>query len=430
MKRVLWCWVVLVLVFGCVSCKPKHIHTLGEWTIEEYATCGDNGLQTAVCSECDETVEEVIPSTGEHSYDNQNPTMCHRCFRVDVDDTATLVDLGNAASATYSIGMAANCAWDLKLWNGKLYRGAGNYDTNSGKTLIWYFDIKDNRWVSTDILDDEAISRFYEIEDTIMAPGIDPTEEWDFGNYYRLTDDGWEKIRKVPDGIHTFDMCEYDGKVFLGLGCPATVSPVTYTTDHETYTSVPLYKDNTMYDTSTDSVLRCYEFFVYKDTLYALIYRNRADGNRTLEFFRYEEDKLVYVSTPPSTIGSSALTYNFFDGKFEYKDTYYIASNYLFSTTDFVNFNYQAMPDNARVSDVIVDGKDMYVLCYKKYDEEDYQVIIYKTNGTEFETLYSFDYEIPAHAFEKDGNTYYLAMGGGKQLPPNIHTGTVLRITL
>ena len=429
MKRILCCLVVLILALGCTSCKPKHIHTLGEWTIEEYATCGDSGLQTAVCSECDETVEEVIPPTGEHSYDNQNPTMCHRCFRVEIDDTATLVDLGNAASATYSVGMAANCAWDLKLWNGKLYRGAGNYDTNSGDTLIWYYDIADERWVPTDKVNDEAISRFYVIEDTLMAPGIDPTEDWELGNYYRLGEEGWEKIRKIPDGIHTFDMYEFDGKVFFGLGTPAEVSPVCYTTDHETYTSVPLYKDGTLYDISTDSVHRSYEFFVYNNTLYTLICRNCSDGNRTREFFRYEDDAFVYISDLPQNVSASVLTYNFFDGKCVYNDTYYIASNYLFSTTDFINFQYQPMPDDMCVSDVIVEGKDMYVLCYKQFDEEDFQVVIYKTNGTEFETVYTFDYEIPAHAFEKDGDTYYLSMGG-RRLQPNIHAGTVLRLTL
>ncbi len=424
------CFVLLIaLVIGCTACQPKHVHTVDEWTIDTYATCGDNGLQTGVCSSCGETVEEEIPPTGDHSYDKQNPTMCVRCFKVEIDDTATLVDLGNAASATYSVGMTSNCAWDLKLWNGKLYRGAGNYDTNSGKTLVWYFDIAKKQWIPTDVLDDESISRFVEVDGTLMAPGIDPTEGWELGNYYRLNDDGWEKIRKIPGGIHTFDLCELGDKLFFGLGCNGDLSPVCFTTDHENYTSLPLYKNGVPCDTINDSILRAYEFFVFKDALYALISRTNEDGNRYVEFFRYENDKMVYTADVPASIYRSNITYNYFDAKLIYNDTLYIASNYLYYTTDMVNFKQLEMPDNVFVADILVDGKDMYVLCNEEKDDGTFQTILYRTDGASFEKVYSFDYDIPAHAFEKDGNTYYLAMGG-KRVSPNIHTGTVLRIAL
>ena len=104
-----------------------------------------------------------------------------------------------------SIGFPAGnqceqAAWkvnELKLFDGKLFVGHGDYGVNTGPTDILYYDFEREAFVKEFTIDDEAIVRFRIIDDMLTVPGVDSTESWDFGNVYIRTEEGWVKKRTV-----------------------------------------------------------------------------------------------------------------------------------------------------------------------------------------------------------------------------------------
>lgn len=52
-------------------------HSFGEWRTERAADCSSSGERVRTCKYCDETQREVIPPTGEHSFDGEG--ICSVC---------------------------------------------------------------------------------------------------------------------------------------------------------------------------------------------------------------------------------------------------------------------------------------------------------------------------------------------------------------
>ena len=384
-----------------------HAHVAGEWTVEQPATCSKNGEQVRACTLCGAVTERQAITKLPHTFDGQN--ICTVCLTVDVADTA-IAELGNPFKGYYASGAAANCAWDIKVWNGKVYRGGGDYDKNTGNTSIWAYDIAASQWTATGTLSEEQVSRFAVIDGALMAPGIDPTDSWDYGNYYRLDGTEWTKFRTIPGGIHAFDMAKFDGKLFFGLGVDVTSSPVAYTTDNKEFTFVPLYKDGQPYDMTGITVIRVYEYFTCGGNLYAVLTRTTATGTRC-EIFRYEDDKMVYVTKASSLVSGARISYNMMNAKCEYNGAAYLATHYLYRTADGATFEKVALPGGENVSDLLIDGDSMLILSYIAKAGGGYTTVIYRMTGSDIAEVTRLDYAVPAHAFDKYGGYYYLAMG-------------------
>lgn len=143
----------------------------------------------------------------------------------------TYVELGIPTASRYSEGIRARCPWDMIVWNEKLYVGSGDYDSNSGPVDIWRYDTTKGVWENSGTVPDEEISRFCVIGDVLVAPGIDPTEDWTYGNYYKQDGEEWVKVRNISGGMHNFDMVEYNGSIFCGLGVASGEYPVVYSAD-------------------------------------------------------------------------------------------------------------------------------------------------------------------------------------------------------
>lgn len=344
--------------------------------------------------------------------------------------THTFVELGIPTASGYDAGAVANCPWDLKLWNGKLYRAAGDYDKNSGKTSIWAYDLKSHRWQNTFETSDEAIHRFVEIDGTLYAPGVDPTEDWDLGNYYVLNGDSWTKLRNLPNGIHNYDMVEFDGKIFAGLGVSAPNSPVVMSTDKgKTYNFVPLYKDGKQVDTTGMTYIRAYEYMVFNDQLYAYV---TLDEDKAL--YRFETDRMVWVGKSSGLVYSKRTNINYFNAKFQLGERYFLVSNHLIAVKDFADLSTAGravLPQNEYVSDALLEEGLMYVLAYRQKDDGTYQTVIYssKTGLTDsFTELAQFDYAVPPTSFAFDGDYFYIGMGSKHAVHEK--NGMLLRVKL
>jgi hypothetical protein len=115
----------------------------------------------------------------------------------------------------------ARNVWDLQAFEGRLYIGAGNSSNigpavNAGPVPVIRFDPATGLFEKEFTVDDEQIDIYRVLNGRLYIPGHDPRESWEFGNFYRLEDDGWAKHRTIRRTVHTYDMLAQDGLLFAG----------------------------------------------------------------------------------------------------------------------------------------------------------------------------------------------------------------------
>ncbi len=390
-----------------------HTHTFGEWVLQEASSCVAQGKETRRCGVCDFTETRTLPLE-EHSLNATN--MCKTCRKVIFDDNAPLVELGVVSDALYGSGAKANTPWDVKCWNGKVYRASGDYDKNSGASILAY-DVANRVWDTAYKVKDEAIHGFVEIGGKLVAPGIDATQGWEYGNYYELQADGkWKQIRNLPNGVHCFDMIECGGKIFAGLGTEKVGNTVAVSEDGgKTFTFVPLYKDGKLCDLSKYDHSRTYEFAQLQDTAYALVAFYTKSGSATWEIFRYEDGKMHYAAEGKTLLDGSEFSRKYFGGDFEFNGTCYLTARRLYAIKDFSDpssWQHISMPNSGKVSDAILHDGAIYVLSSRQdIKTKIYHVIIYKSTTGEagsFAEVASYDYSGFPLSFDYDGEHFYV----------------------
>lgn len=409
-----------------------HQHIFEDWHLSRVATCKYEGVETRKCTECGFEEERATPKEP-HSFRN-NTKICKVCQFVDLSGDETVVEMGNMTIYAYDYGSVATYAWDVMVWNGVIFRGAGDYDKNSGDTSFWTFDLAEGRWSSTGTATDEAIHRFVEIDGKLYAPGIDSRDGsgWDLGNYYVLEDGKWQKVRNVPQGIHCFDMIGFDGKMFIGVGTGESQKVVGISTDKgESWTYLPMYKDGQLMDVSghNQDWSRCYEFVEFDGKLYALVSFKEESGY-VREIFVYEDGKMVYVG---SGAFGGRVSRNYWQSKFEFNGKCFITAKGLYAVTDFSkpdSITQVKLPDGETATDAILYNNEMYVLSCKLQEDGSYKTVIYKTATGEagsFTEVVSYDYEGIPYSFDYDGKYFYVGIGAGSKNDAT-KAGMMLRI--
>ncbi len=127
--------------------------------------------------------------------------------------------------------------------------------------------------------DEEQISRFRILDGKLVVPGHDPTDSWEYGNWYRLEPGGWKKHRNIPGGIHCYDMIQFNGKMFAALGTKPHSEFVVMSQDGgKTWEGCGILG------------MRAYTLFAVADNLYVSLYRGVAayDGYLFHENIDYE----------------------------------------------------------------------------------------------------------------------------------------------
>jgi len=155
--------------------------------------------------------------------------------------------LGNPSASRFPEWMGwkySRNVWAMQRFNRKIYLGAGDSDLNTGPVPIWYFDPKTNQFEidttsggnyksAPGCVDEERISQFRIISGKLVIPGLDPRESWDLGNFYRKETNGWIKYRTIPDGVHTFDICKFNNRLFAAIGVAKPESSVIQISDDD-----------------------------------------------------------------------------------------------------------------------------------------------------------------------------------------------------
>ncbi len=134
--------------------------------------------------------------------------------------------VGNPLLSRYPRGEAvyARNVWDLQIFDGRLYIGAGNSNNrgpaqNAGPVPIIAYDPQRHVFQREYIVDDEQIDQYYIFDGELYLPGHDPRESWELGNLYRLaTGRKWRKLRTIPHAINTYALAIHNGVLYAGLG--------------------------------------------------------------------------------------------------------------------------------------------------------------------------------------------------------------------
>ena len=411
---------------------PQCDHQMGNWLVKRQATCAREGRQERICSVCYHAESKAIPMVA-HTFKTDSK-VCKMCYYVEIDPDAQVAELGILTERGFGPANLANSCWDVKIWNGQVFRGAGDYDKNTGATPIFAYDIATQKWQNYGTVPDMAVHSFEVIDGKLCAPGIDPSGGWELGNFYSLEDGKWKNNRTLPNGVHNFDMIEFDGKIFAGLGTEDADDTVAVSTDGgKSWSFVPLYQDGEPFDTSDYKWTRTYEFTQYNGQLYALVSFQLGIGSKHM-LFRYENGKMVVVNDQVySLLGGSSYNRKFWPGEFEFDGACYLTLGSLYAIRDFSNLDAKEkieMPNKETVVDAFLKDGVIYTLGFTQDKKtREYTIVIYKsTTGKtgSFTEVASFPYDVPPMSFDYDGNHFYV--GTGYESTKKEKMGMVLRV--
>ena len=343
--------------------------------------------------------------------------------------------LGIPLSSDYREGIPARTAWDIEICNGKLFVGGGDYDANSGPVPIYEYDLLTEKWKKSASLPDEQISRFIPWGDGLIAPGCDPRQDWTFGNVYIYDGDSWQTKRTIPGGIHQFDIVQFNGRMFVGLGVAPGEFPIAVSDDGgDSFQSVTMYKDGAVLDTSAPDgnlQIRVYDFFVLNNALYALYFR--YDGNKTqMEIYKYQNGSFYYYSNLPMKLSYRyRINFDVVTAKAELNGKMYFSTGKLYVSEDMINVSQINLGTNAVISDLrVIEGK-LFACVITPEEDGTYRTSIWQKSpyGDIFSELIYFTFPSPAQSFTYHNGTIYFGMGDGTISKSNPMNGSILRVS-
>ena len=345
-------------------------------------------------------------------------------------------DLGVPTIKRYPSGETVRCIWDTKVYDGKVYVGMGDYDKNTHPSDVWAYDIKKRKWVLTCSVDDEAIIRFIELGGNVLvAPGTDPSEDWEMGNYYILQNGKWQKQRVLPNVIHNFDIIDYDGKRMYGVGADYGLLPAIYTEDNgKTFKTFEFFKNGEPYLVKSEDYARGYEFFEVFSELYLLVHHTYVEIQKaSASIFKYKDGAFYYYCDGREFFTASRINMTITPAKAPFRNNYFYCTDYLYYTKETETFKTKwkvELPNGERVSDFVIHNGEMYILSFIEKETEGYTVTIYKTQTgvSDFNKVYSFDYGVPPISFDVYNKYAYVGMGDRKTVSDL--NGKVLRIRI
>lgn len=191
------------------------------------------------------------------------PSLPKNCYLME------LSSLGIPAAGNEHAAVRIN---DLQIFNGKIYIGYGDAVINTGPTDIIVFDLSTGEFKKEFTVDEEGIYTYKIVDSTLMIPGIDATEDWHFGNMYRLENETWEKYRSIPNGIHVHDIISYKDVLYVSTGTFGTIGDEVEHYFGALFSSTDKGETWSLaYATPSDdrSIFRVSSLLMYNDVLYA-----------------------------------------------------------------------------------------------------------------------------------------------------------------
>ncbi len=301
--------------------------------------------------------------------------------------------------------------WDMVIFNGCLYVGAGDYDKNVSPKNAYRYDLEAEIWEECGAIPDEQIDRFIVINDELYIPGTDPTEGWAYGNFFRLENDSFVKYRTLPKAIHTFDLVEYQDKLFAGIGRSDGKFPVLVSKDNgESFKDIPFSGTEELEDE------RVYQLFVFKERLYALC---------GTQIFEYNGDKFEFNCNWTDKYYRGYEFYTRIPAEVVYKDMLFLTSGYLYRCEEIEDIKFVGKK-GITVTDMAVFGEKLYLLCYEEKENGNYRITLREsTDGRTTRIIWELEYDLPALSFALNGNRVFLGIGDVSDIDSE-HKGNIL----
>ena len=259
-------------------------------------------------------------------------------------------ELGIPSSESYSdFYINARNPWDMIVGDGKLYIGGGDYDFNTGPADIWVYDTKTEKWSNSGAVEDEQIGRFIHLGNKIIAPGIDPRYDPENGRCYVLGDSKWETFCEVPDAVHTFDIIEFNGKLFFGIGTDdySKKTPIKVSSDGgKTFADVTVYYESVPVPEMEGCVcLRVTDFFIANGELYCLLVANNGKYHE-YRYFKYDGKNFQFHSKFGPNKSFANWQRSRIGEKVTFGDFCFLTTGYLYKTKNFTETTEVPSPYN------------------------------------------------------------------------------------
>ena len=327
-------------------------------------------------------------------------------------------------------GFLGRNLWDMIVYHDQLYVGCGDYTHNTGPINVWTFT-DDAGWKTEFTVDEEEISHFRILDDTLIIPGADAREGWDFGNWYERTPAGeWTKHRNIPNALHVWDIFDYQGLRFAAIGAEPEGEAVAISTDKGlTWTTqvVPLGSPVRSYTSCDESYVGRSQiigmFFTVGGQLYAdltgipnIICRNGVPevhgGFRTAHwdgvgFQPVPQDLFPGLRHRICCMMVTAVAFG--------NDTFYVAqtqSEYgLYRIDQTLNTQQLHFAECSRPQDLELSEGVVYVLCNEPHGE-DWRISVSATCDSEhWNEVFSVTASTFARSFVIWGNLVYWSLG-------------------
>lgn len=351
--------------------------------------------------------------------------------------SGNIVAIGNPLANRWPIKefVYARNIWDMQKYADKIYIGSGNSANrgpvpNAGPIDIWSYTPKTNQFTREGIVNDEQIDRFNIINGKLVIPGHDAAapDNWEFGNYYiREATNDWKKYRRIPNGIHVYDMIEHDGKLFAALGTLDWYAGIAISENNgETWKTHPvgfyrfyslfkfhgeLYASGIFYSPARIEQLQA-RFPKHKQHLSVGLYKYQnkqispvnididtlfpgwEKRSAKLRLPTSYKNALIYIGASPSN-----------DHQYSTQHLYVMPS--LGKSTELI------LPEQFSPMDILVHNDRLQVLATKKTtDQWNYQNAVYETQDLKNWTLLeAFKADTFARSFESMAGCFYYGMG-------------------
>ena len=273
--------------------------------------------------------------------------------------------------------------------------------------------------MQTGVVGDEQSARYVILDGQLVIPGVDPAYDystWEYGSFYRLEDSIWNTVNTIPNGIHNWDMVEFQGEIFAGLGVQYQSSPIVKTADFgETWEQIPLWRDGNEIDFEENSMIRVPRFIRYRDDLYAVFYNSGLEFGGEFYLFKYEGKAFYYLECDwiDGVIRSSG-DISPIPAYVEFRNQLFYATQSLNVTQDLITTQYVPLPQICVVRDLLIENEVLYVLTTQRNEDGQYINRVYSSETGEqgsFTEVLSFSYEVPVLCFLRHQGAFYFGTG-------------------
>ncbi len=304
--------------------------------------------------------------------------------------------------------------WDMIIHNGYLYVGGGDYDVNASPKYAYRYNLSTEEWEQCGEIPDEQIRNFLVFDNELYIPGTDPTADWGYGNFYKLENSEFVTYRTIPGGVHCFDLEKVDNKLFAAIGVKDGSFPVVVSTDNgNTFEKIDVVKNDHNYISDE----RVYTLFNLNGTLYAVLGSN---------VYRYDDGKFKFECSWSNKFVQTYKYYTPIGARVVFNGRVFFTSGCLFSFDDPRNLIYIPF-ENSVVTDVLVYNDKLYTLSFSQNENGKYtNTIKCSDNGTNFETVFEFEYDYSALSIVINDNDGFIGIGG--TTGPSEYKGYILKV--